>query len=297
MAQIAPIQAFHEPESLDQCLDMLAKEGARALVIAGGQSIMPILKTRGLRPHVLISLARIEDLRVLDATGSRDGTLIMGAMCRHRDIWNDPGIARNWSALSDAAACVGDRQIQNRGTIGGNLAFGTVLTDMKQVAMCLDARLQIAGPNGERSASALELFADIDRTMLQPGELLKAVHFPFLGKGAGSAYGKYGITANGRPVVGVAAMVKADPDGVCTDARIVVGGLVPCPNVARYSAQLLVGKVLDADTIGAAADAVSEEVKPQSDSRATSSYRRRLISVYGRQVLELARTRAEMDCD
>ncbi|HKR17920.1 FAD binding domain-containing protein [Rhizorhapis sp.] len=294
MTQMAPLKAYHAPTSLDECLQIMAKEGSRLIVIAGGQSVMPLLKTRGLRPEALLDLVHVGELHGLDVLDA-DGSLLVGAMCRHRELWSDPAVAGGWPALADAAAGVGDRQIQNRGTIGGNLAFGTVITDMKQVAMCLDAELHIAGPEGERKVGALELFADAERMLLQPGELLKAVCFPPAGKGGGSAYRKYGITANGRPVIGVAAAVTLDEAGLCADARIVVGGLVPCPNIAKYAAQSLIGKKVDTQGIAAAADAAAEEIKPQSDSRATSAYRRQLVRVYGRQVLELAFERAQED--
>ena len=291
MAQMAPVRSYHTPRALEECLELMAREGDRLVIMAGGQSLMPLLKTRGLRPEVLLDLARVEELRGLDVQA--DGSLRVGAMCRHRDIWNNALIARGWSALADAAAGVGDRQIQNRGTIGGNIAFGTVITDMKQVAMCLDAQMQVVGVQGERSIGALDLFANPENMLLRPGELLKAIRFPALGKDAGTAYAKYGITRNGRPVVGVAGMMKLDDDGTCIEARLVVGGLVPCPNVARHAIQPLIGRRVDAEAIGAVADAAAEEVRPQSDSRGTSAYRRQLVRVYGRQVLQAAFARAQ----
>lgn len=291
MAQMAPVEAYHAPRTIDECLEIIARDGSRLVIMAGGQSLMPLLKTRGLRPEVLLDLARVDELR--GRTVLADGALLVGAMCRHRDIWNDPVIARDWSALADAAEGVGDRQIQNRGTIGGNIAFGTVITDMKQVAMCLNAQMHLIGVQGERTVGALDLFADAERMLLQPGELLKAISFPALGRGGGSAYAKYGITQNGRPVVGIAAVMKLDEGGVCTDARLVIGGLVPCPNIARYSVQSIIGKKPDADVIGAVADAAAEEVRPQSDSRGTATYRRQLVRVYGRQVLKRAFDRAQ----
>lgn len=289
MPQLSPVQSYFAPNNLQACLEIVAREGDKAVILAGGQSVMPILKTRGLRPQVLLDLGLVEELR---ANNIVNGSLVLGAMSRHRDIWTDRAIQTGWSALADAAAGVGDRQIQNRGTLGGNLAFGTVVTDMKQVVMCLGAKLHIIAMSGERHVDALELFADPEKKLLGPGELLKAVQFPGLGAGAGSAYRKYGITANGRPVVGIAGLVRLDDAGVCLEARIVVGGLVPAPRVAKYAAQMLEGKPVDAKSIGAAADAAAEEVKPQTDTRATSAYRRQLIRSYGRTVLEQAYDRA-----
>ncbi|MCP5364466.1 MAG: FAD binding domain-containing protein [Hyphomicrobiales bacterium] len=290
MPQLAPVRSFIMPETIEACLDILGREGDKAVVLAGGQSIMPILKTRGLRPEVLLDLSRVERMRHKAVTG--DG-LVVGAMCCHRELWLDPAIRSRWSALADAAEGVGDRQVQNRGTLGGNLAFGTVVTDMKQVVMCLDAKLDIAGPSGQRSVSALEHFAEPENVLLAPGELLTSVRMPDLGPQSGSAYRKYGITANGRPVIGVAAMLQLDEAGLCTGARIVVGGLVPAPNVAKYAAQILVGKAVSEQQIASAAEAAAEEIRPQSDSRATSAYRRQLVRTYGKTVLALALSRAQ----
>ena len=295
MAQMAPIGAYHAPTTLDECLDILQKEKGQAVVLAGGQSIFPLLKTRGLRPDALLDLANVDQLRTQKVLVEDHGALEVGAMRRHRDLWSDPLVVNRWSAVADAAAGVGDRQIQNRGTLGGNLVFGTVVTDMKQVVMCLAGELLIAGPRGIRRVAALDVFADAERILLEPGELLQAVRLPALGAGSGSAYRKYGITVNGRPVIGVAALLALDRSGVCSSARIVVGGLVPCPNEAKLAVQALIGQRLDSRVIGAAADAAAEEVKAQSDARASSAYRRQLIRVYARQVLELALERAQKD--
>jgi len=291
MPHLAPVQQFLTPENLDSCLEIIEREGEAALVIAGGQAIMPILKTRGLRPSSLVDLSRVAELKAREV--SPDGWLTVGAMTRHREIWGDGEIRGRWSALADAASNIGDRQVQNRGTIGGNIVFGSVITDMKQVVMCLGAKLDIAGPNGQRSLSALEHFADPENVLLAPGELLTSVRMPDLGPRSGSSYRKYGITANGRPVIGVAAMLQLDEAGLCTGARIVVGGLVPAPNVAKYAAQILVGKAVSEQQIASAAEAAAEEIRPQSDSRATSAYRRQLVRTYGKTVLALALSRAQ----
>jgi len=293
MAQMAPVHAYHAPATLEECLALLERNAGRVVVLAGGQSILPLLKTRGIRPEVLLDLGRVPELRAQSVTVDTGGVLEVGAMRRHRDLWTDPMIARDWSALADAAWCVGDRQVQSRGTLGGNLVFGTVITDMKQVAMCLDAELVIVGSGGERTVSACDIFADPAQMLLEPNELLKAVRFPSVGSRGGSAYKKYGLTANGRPIIGVAARVKIDEDRRCTEARIVVGGLVPCPHVASGAAESLIGKVVNEDVLAAAADAAAAEVRPQSDGRASAAFRRRLVRAYTGRSLSLAFKRAQ----
>lgn len=293
MAQMAPVRAYVAPTTIADCLDVLERESGRVVVLAGGQSILPLLKTRGLRPDVLLDLVNVADLRIHQRLDAAGGQLEIGAMRRHRDLWNDPQVRAGWSALSDAAAAVGDRQIQSRGTLGGNLVFGTVGTDMKQVAMCLAAELNIIGRQGERTVRALELFADAERMMLEQGELLRAVRLPVFPAGTGSAYRKYGITTNGRPVIGVAARISVDAAGTCTAAQLVVGGLVPSPCVAVRAAQGMLGQRLDAELLTEAANLAASELNPQSDGRASSAYRRQLIRVYGSQALNAALQRAK----
>lgn len=292
MAQMAPVHEYYAPTTVDECLDILGRETERALVLAGGQAILPLLKTRGVRPEVLIDLGRANELRAQTVLVADGGALEVGAMRRHRDLWSDPLIAREWSALTDAAWRIGDRQVQSRGTLGGNLVFGTVLTDMKQVTMCLDAELDVRGPDGTRSVRALAHFADPTSALVAPGELLVRLRFPSLGLRGGSAYRKYGITANGRPVVGVASVVKLDEAGRCADARIVVGGLVPGPNIAVAAAESLIGQAPAEEAITAAADIAAAEVRPQSDGRASAAYRRRLVRTYVIKTLTLAARRA-----
>jgi carbon-monoxide dehydrogenase medium subunit len=293
MAQMAPVHAYYAPETIEECLDVLERESGRVMVLAGGQAILPILKTRGIRPEVLLDLGRVSQLRAQSVRVAEGSVLEVGAMRRHRDLWADALVARDWSALADAAWTIGDRQVQSRGTLGGNLVFGTVLTDMKQVAMCLDAELVIVGRGGTRSVRALSHFADDAQRLLEPHELLQGVRFPSVGVRGGSAYKKYGLTANGRPVVGVASLVKLDDAGRCAEARIVVGGLVPGPNVATAAAESLVGKALNEETMAAAAEIAATEVKPQSDGRASAAYRRRLVRGYVIQTVSLAYKRAQ----
>ncbi|MDY0068213.1 MAG: FAD binding domain-containing protein [Steroidobacteraceae bacterium] len=290
MAQLAAVGAYHVPASLNECLDLLAGSGDTAVILAGGQAILPLLRNRSLRPDVLVDLSGIAELHRREAGAG--GSLVLGAMCRHRDIYEDRKISAGWSALADAAAGVGDLQVQNRGTIGGNLVFGTVLTDMKQVVMCLDARLRIVGGPEPREVSAREIFGDAGRSLLEPGELLESIAFPALAEGSGSAYRKFGITTNGRPVIGVAAALTFDADRVCTAATIVVGGLVPAPHDARIAAQVLIGQHVDEDVIVRAAQAAAADIKPQSDARASAAYRRQLVRAIGQEVLLQAWKRA-----
>jgi len=290
MVQLAAVGAYHAPASLSECLDLLAGSGDTTVILAGGQAILPLLRNRSLRPDVLVDLSRVAELHRREV--GADGSLALGAMCRLRDIHEDRQVSAGWSALADAAAGIGDLQVQNRGTIGGNLVFGTVLTDLKQIVMCLNAQLRIVGGPASRQVSSREIFGDAGRLLLEPGELLDTIVLPALPEGSGSAYRKFGITTNGRPVIGVAAALTLDTDGICTIANIVVGGLVPAPHDARIAAQVLIGQHIDGDVIVRAAQAAAAETKPQSDARASAAYRRQLVRVIGQEVLLHAWKRA-----
>lgn len=290
MVQLAPVGTYHMPDSLAECLDRVADGGDDLVVLAGGQAILPLLKNRSLRPEVLVDLSAVAELRRREIAA--DGTLMLGAMRRHRELYEDRAIQSGWSALADAAAAIGDLQVQNRGTIGGNLVFGTVLTDLKQVVMCLDGRLRVVGRSGVREVAARALFGDPGHALLEPGELLDSIALPPLPERSGSAYRKFGITTNGRPVIGIAAALTIGADGICTGASIVVGGLVPAPCEARIAAQVLIGQAIDEHVIAHAALAAADEIKPQSDARASASYRRQLVRAIGREVLGQAWQRA-----
>lgn len=295
MVQMATVRAYNAPTELDECLDVLSRETEGAVVLAGGQSVVPLLRSRQLRAQVFLDLGNVAELRGIHVSAERPASLEVGAMTRFRDLVRSPAVAGRWSALSDAAAVVGDRQVRNRGTLGGNLVFGAVASDMTQVVMCLSAQMLLVHRQGERTIPAGDYFAASPETRLRPGELLRMVRFPSRRRGSGSAYAKYGITSNGRPVIGVAASVSLDASGNCSQARMVIGGIVPSPHLVERACRKLVGVNPREDALGAAADAAADEVTPQDDARASSAYRRQLIRVYGRQALQTALVRAQED--
>jgi carbon-monoxide dehydrogenase medium subunit len=289
---LAPLRAYHAPTTLRECLDVLRAESGRVLVLAGGQSALPLLKSRQLRPEVLLDLAGVEELRGVSTPADGEGLLELGSMMRYREILEAAPIGASWTALWDAATTLGDVQVRNRGTIGGNVAFADVAADIPPVAVCLSAELVVAGQDGERTVSAEEFFSGPRQTTLRPDELLAALRFPAPGARSGSGYIKYGITANGRPVIGVAASISLDEDGGCVDARVAVGGVLPAPRRARNAEQALIGTRLDVDVLAAAARAAADEVPTQDDLRASAAYRRQLIKVYGERALQRAAERA-----
>lgn len=290
---LAPVRAYHTPSTVRECIEVLGAEPGRAMLLAGGQSALPLLKSRQLRPEVLLDLASVSQLRELTTPSEGDPPLELGSMVRYRDIVNSPVIFERWAALGDAANSIGDLQVRNRGTVGGNLVFADVAADMPPVAVCLSAELLVVGPHSERTVPAAEFFVGPRRTTLRPDEILTHLRFPAPGPQTASAYLKYGITTNGRPVIGVAAMIALDEQSACTEARIVVGGVLPGPHRALNAENRLVGAHLRDEVLVAAADAAAAEVPTQDDDRASASYRRQLINVYTERVVRRAVERAQ----
>lgn len=289
---LAPLRAYRAPSSVGECLEVLKAESGRVMVLAGGQSAMPLLKSRQRRPEVLLDLAAVTQLRTSGSPSGDNDALELGSMVRYREIVNSPVIPARWAALTDAATTIGDLQVRNRGTIGGNIAFADVAADMPPVALSLSAELVIAGQHGERTVPAGEFFDGPQRTALGPDEILAALRFPAPAPRSASAYRKYGITANGRPVIGVAAAVGLDEQGTCTHAQIAVGGVLPAPRRATAAERSLIGVYPHEHALAAAGAAAAEEVPTQDDSRASAGYRRQLIRIYGERALQLAVLRA-----
>lgn len=290
---LAPVRAYHAPSSVRECIEILGAEPGRAMLLAGGQSALPLLKSRQLRPEVLLDLAAVSQLRDLTTPSEGESPLELGSMVRYRDIVDSPVIFKRWAALGDAASNIGDLQVRNRGTVGGNLVFADVAADMPPVAVCLSAELLVVGPHSERTVPAAEFFAGPRRTTLGSDEILTGLRFPAPSTRTASAYIKYGITANGRPVIGVAAVIALDEEGTCTQARVVVGGVLPSPHRALNAENLLVGAQPRDEVLIAAADAAAAEVPTQDDDRGSASYRRQLINVYTERVLRRAAERVQ----
>lgn len=289
--RLAPIQQYHAPSSLQECLELLSSAGDRGLVLAGGQSAMQQLKARERRPQVLVDLRRIDALR---SHGEVDGGGVeLGAMVRYRTILENRAVLDRWPALTDATRTIGDLQVRNRGTIGGNLAWADIASDLPPVVVCLGGEVRVVGPAGERTVAADRFVTGNRRTTLQHGEVLTAVRLPAAGRSTGSAYVKYGITANGRPVIGVAAQVRLDDAGGCSSARIVVGGVADGPSRASRAEEALRGSVGGAEDLQEAGRLAAEEVATHGDHRSSAEYRQQLIRVYVSRGLQQAFARAQ----
>jgi carbon-monoxide dehydrogenase medium subunit len=279
------------PLVLDDALAALDQpDGASVGVLAGGQSLVPLLRSRQSSVDVLLDLNRIAGLGLIESQGP-GGDVRIGATVRYREIGEHPEIARRFGALADAASSVGDVQVRNRGTIGGSLAWADATSDLPTAVAALRGRVEVVSRGGTRVLSVAELILGARQTALRPGELISGLVLPAPAAGSGSAYLKYGITVHGRPVVGVAAAVTLDPAGRCTDIEVVVSGLRSGPHPAT-AARELVGGPLEQGRVAAVAAAAAEGAPVHDDLRGSAEYRRHLVSVYIRRAVRQAADRA-----
>jgi carbon-monoxide dehydrogenase medium subunit len=265
--------------SVDDAIALLADGGADAKLLAGGHSLLPLMKLRFTSPSLLIDIARIDGLRGVQ-TG--DETHVIGALTRHADLQgrDDLGL------LATAAGQIADQQVRNRGTIGGSLANGDSAADLPAVLLALEGSVIVKGPDGEREIAAADLFAGYLTTSLRKGEILTEVRVPALA-GYGHGYEKFNRRSEDWAMVGVCALVKA-ADGVCEDVRIGLTHMASTPLRATAAEDALRGQPLDAEHIAAAAELAAEGTEPLGDLNASPDYKRHLARVLTRRALTTA---------
>ncbi|MFI8772325.1 FAD binding domain-containing protein [Gordonia sp. NPDC062954] len=271
------------PTSLAEALSALADAGEDAKVIAGGQSLMPVLRLRLNSPSTIIDLGRIEELRGVRDDGD---ALVVGAMTTHHDVMTDALVGQHATLLAEATATVADPQIRHRGTFGGSLAHADPAGDLGAVAVALDTTMTVAGPNGRRSLGADEFFTDIFTTALEPDEILVDIRIP-KHTGWRAHYEKFHRVSQSWSMVAVAATVDVD-GGTIRNAAVALTNMGAVPVRARGVEQALVGQSADIDVIRAAADHADEGAEPMSDTNADAEYRTHLAKVLTRRAVVTA---------
>jgi carbon-monoxide dehydrogenase medium subunit len=275
---------YLRPATVEDAVAALAEAGDEAKVLAGGHSLLPVLRLRLAAPTLLVDLGGLAQLRGIRTDG---GTLVLGAMTTHAELAGSAEVAESARLLAQAAATIGDRQVRHRGTIGGSLAHADPAGDLPTVAVALDAELVLAGPAGRRSVPAREFFVDYFTTVLRPEELLVEVRVPRM-PGWGSHYEKVNRTAQAWATVAVAAAVKRE-NGAITQVRVALTNMAPTPvRAVAVEQALLSGADGGADAIAAAARHAAEGTAPASDTTASADYRRHLAGVLTRRALTAA---------
>ncbi|MBO0867133.1 MAG: xanthine dehydrogenase family protein subunit M [Micromonosporaceae bacterium] len=272
---------YTRASTVDEAVAALAGAGEDAKVLAGGQSLIPLLRLRLAAPTTLVDLGGIADLRGVREEGD---TLVIGATTTHAAVIGDPLVGRYAPLLAQATATVADRQVRHRGTIGGSLAHADPAGDLPAVSVALDAVLEVAGPAGaRRQVPAGEFFVDYLTTVLGPGEVLVAVRVPKRDNWS-AHYEKFNRTAQAWATVGVAASVRRD-NGSIAEARVALTNMASTPVRAVAVEQALAGVPATADAVAAAAEHAAEGTHPTSDLSASAEYRTHLARVLTRRAV------------
>ncbi|EKP95612.1 FAD binding domain-containing protein [Thermaerobacter subterraneus] len=284
-----PRFAYHDPRSLDEAVELLGRYGGEAKVLAGGQSLIPLLNFRLARPAALIDINRIPGLDSLTLAGGR---LEAGALVRHRQVERSELVRRHCPLLAEAMGWVGHPAIRQRGTLCGSLAHADPAAEIPAVWVALDGVVRARGPQGEREVPAAEFFLTYFTTTLEPTELVVGAGLPLLPPGAGWAFVEVARRHGDFALAAVAAVVELDAQGRIARARLGLAGVGPVPCRARGAEAYLAGREPGEATWKEAAALVEDEVEPDSDLHASSAYRRQLAGVLARRALDQAARRA-----
>jgi carbon-monoxide dehydrogenase medium subunit len=281
---------YHRARTLSDAQRLLAANPG-AKLLAGGHSLIPLMKLRLAAPPAVVDIGRIPELRGIARSG--DGIRI-GALTTHAEIAASADIQKSAAALAEAAGVVGDPAVRARGTIGGNIAHADPASDLPTVLVALDARILAVGPSGERTIAADGFFTGIMSTSLADDEVITAIVVPAApARGQGSAYVKFAHPASRYAVIGVAASVTMAANA-CSAARVALGGLLPNARRARAVEGALAGKPLNEASIAAAASQVNKDLGSEvtGDIFASAEYRTAVAPVYVKRAIAAAAARA-----
>ena len=280
---------YHRARSLADAQQLLAAHPG-AKLLAGGHSLIPLMKLRLAAPPALIDIGRIPELRGISRSGD---TIRIGALTTHAEIAASAELQKAAAALSEAAGLVGDPAVRSRGTIGGNIAHADPASDLPTSLVALDARIVAIGPAGERTIPADGFFTGIMSTALADNEVVTAIVVPSSARGQGSAYVKFSHPASRYAVIGVAALVTV-AGNACSAARVALGGLLPHASRAATVEKALTGKPLDTSAIANAAAQAGSDLGDEvtGDIFASAAYRKAVAPVYVKRAIAAAAARA-----
>jgi len=280
---IPPAFDYTRPATVDEAVRALAEAGEDGKVLAGGQSLLPLLRLRLAFPELVVDVGRIPELRGVREDGD---TLVIGAMTTHHDVIHDPLVRRHAGLLASATATVADPAVRHRGTLGGSLSHSDPAADLPAVVLALNGEMVAQGPGGRRTIPARDFFVDYLQSALAPDELLVEVRVP-KADGWGFHYEKFHRVAQAYAIVGVAALVRRD-DGHIAEARVGLTNMGSTPLRASAAEEALSGAG-DAQAVARAVESAAEGTRPSQDMSASPEYREHLARVLtGRAVLVAA---------
>jgi carbon-monoxide dehydrogenase medium subunit len=270
---------YVRPANLEEAIDALGSSSS-ARVLAGGQTLLNVLKHRAASVELLVDVSRLAELRFIDV--APDGSATLGAATTYQELERSAQLRGAQPAICDVAAGTVDRQVRARGTIGGNACFADPASNYPPLLLALDATMEIAGPDGSRTVAAADFFTGIWRTALGPGELLRAITLPAL-DGAGVGYSSLQIAADSWALARAAAWVRAD--GHVSAARVALGCVAATPVRASATEAALTGAPASAEAVAEAAALATEGLDPPSDTHASGAYRREMSAVMAKRAL------------
>ena len=281
---------YSAPTSLEEALKLLNDPGDEAKILAGGHSLIPMMKLRFAEPEHLVDLNNVPGLSEVSIDGSK---LTIGAMAREVDVEDSDDVAKVFPIFKDAAKLIADPQVRNFGTLGGNLAHGDAANDQPAVMIALNAEIEITGLEGSRTVGIDEFFFGFYMTAIQDGEILTKISIPVPSGKSGNAYHKLERKVGDYATAGVAVHLELDDSGTCTHAGIGLTNVNPLPLRAERSQSALVGTKVDDAAIESAAQMASEDCNPSTDLRGSEDYKRRVVKSITKKMIKLALERAQ----
>ena len=280
---------YYAPASLGEAMRLLG-EDEEARVLAGGQSLLPMMKLRLAAPTALVDITRIADLSYVRDEG---GHVAIGALTTHDTVERDATVSKRLAALHEAVIRIGDQQVRNRGTIGGSACHADPAADLPTVLLALDAQFVIQGRQGTRVVPARDFFVDVFATAVAHDEILTEIRIPHLPPWSASAYMKHSLREADFAIAMVGAALTLDRGDACKEVRLAIGSAGPTPMRAAGAEGYLRGKVLDDQTIGVAAEMAVEGADPPSDVHGSREYRLEATKVLTGRALRLALSRVK----
>jgi carbon-monoxide dehydrogenase medium subunit len=286
----APFE-YIAPTSLEEALNTVQEHGYDGKLLAGGQSLIPVMNFRLAQPTVLIDLNGVRELGTLDTDAN--GGVRVGAMVRHSHLEHSEKIAQLAPLISEVMPFIAHTQIRNRGTIGGSLAHADPAAELPVIMVTLGAKFRLQRRGGERWVEAVDFYESLFTTALEPEEILVEIAIPPQSPNSGYAFMEMARRHGDYAQVGVAAVVTVDEDGICRDARLVYLSVGEIPMVAAKAAEMLLGEKPTPELIGDAVELASrQEIDPMGDIHATVEYKRHLAAVLGKRTVQQAVNRA-----
>ncbi|PZC45879.1 MAG: carbon-monoxide dehydrogenase medium subunit [Chloroflexi bacterium] len=280
---------YHAPAIVQEAVELLQRYGEDATVLAGGQSLVPLMNLRLSRPGHVVDLNGVPELDYLTVDGEG---IVVGATTRQRTLERSDTVRDLCPLLWRAMPLVGHFQVRNRGTVGGSLAHADPASELPAVALVLQAEVGVVGPTGRRDVKAEDFFIDAYTTALDSAEIVEHVRFPSLPGGTGTAILEVARREGDFAMAGVAASLTLDPEGLCSSARLALFGVGPTPVRVIKAERILEGRAITEELVGEAAAMAVQDLDPSSDVHASAAYRKRVAGVLVRRAIAEALARA-----